>query len=157
MLICFLLYTVDLLYGCAPSFLGRHTAENIHNTFDSIIYEFNLSDKVSYIVSDNASNMAKAFSVAFPSCDAEAEEQLLVDDESIWSSEEHPEDLLVGVSDAEHIRCFAHTLQLTVKDGLKHTKPLYGVMGKASKVCSLLHTSTNFQVNITFIDDPLYF
>lgn len=53
----------------------------------------------------------------------------------------------VGVDiECEHLRCFAHTLQLTVKDGMSEVKPLYRVMAKCSRLSSLLHTSTTFQV-----------
>ena len=131
-------------------FIGRHTAENIQSSFDNILRQYNLSGRVSYIVSDNAANMAKAFSVKFPVTDHEAE-SLLVEDDSLWDTDD-PEDVISGAyPDASHIRCYAHTLQLTVKDGMKHIKPLYGVMGKTVKVCSLLHTSTTFKVMIFIV------
>lgn len=46
---------------------------------------------------------------------------------------------------AVHIRCFAHSLQLAVKDGLKQLKKLT-LVGRCSKISSLLHTSTTFKV-----------
>ena len=45
-----------------------------------------------------------------------------------------------------HLRCFAHTLQLAIKDALKETKVIYKALAKCSKLCSLVHTSTSFKV-----------
>ena len=52
--------------------------------------------------------MAKAFSVDFPTSERE-EDQSLVDDEVIWESEDDPEEILLGVSDAVHKRSFTHS------------------------------------------------
>ena len=45
-------------------FKGRHTAENIYSSYEGIIQLFGIERKVKYIVSDNASNMIKAFSLS---------------------------------------------------------------------------------------------
>lgn len=42
------------------------------------------------------------------------------------------------------LQCFAHTLQL-VGDGLKETKLVSAALSKASRLSSLLHTSTTFK------------
>lgn len=126
------------------SFAGRHTAENISSMFDTILSRFQLESKVRYIISDNAANMAAAFSVSFMTSE-EDEDPILVDDPTLWCAVDDcfPEDMGPGY---EHIRCFAHSLQLVVKDGLKEARPLYSVLAKCSKLASLLHTSTSFQV-----------
>ena len=63
--------------------LGRHTAQNILEQFDEVLVEFGLTGKVKAIISDNAANMAKAFSVSFPT-DEGSQESLLVDEEDMW-------------------------------------------------------------------------
>ena len=41
--------------------------------------------------------------------------------------------------------CFAHTLQLTVRDGLDRLSFLQPVMGKCSKLSNVLHQSATFR------------
>ena len=62
-------------------FTGRHSAENIRQAVSSILDEYQISDKVHVIVSDNASNMVKAFSVGFS-----ADDEKMVDEEEMWVS-----------------------------------------------------------------------
>lgn len=40
---------------------GRHTGENILQSYEEVASEFNIYTKVNHIVTDNASNMTKAF------------------------------------------------------------------------------------------------
>ncbi|CAF4269124.1 unnamed protein product [Rotaria sp. Silwood2] len=42
------------------------------------------------------------------------------------------------------IRCFAHTIQLVVKEGLQETKSILGSLEKVSSIAKLAHTSTKF-------------
>ena len=48
-------------------FLGRHTGENIARAFDAVVKEFGLESKIKSVVTDNATNMIKSFSL--PSMD----------------------------------------------------------------------------------------
>ncbi|XP_035852934.1 uncharacterized protein LOC118494171 [Sander lucioperca] len=48
-------------------FKGSHTAERICDQFEAICDEYNIKAKLDYIISDNAANMRKAFTVCFPS------------------------------------------------------------------------------------------
>ncbi|CAC5386803.1 unnamed protein product [Mytilus coruscus] len=47
-------------------FKGRHTAENILHEYEECITSFNINDKMFCVISDNASNMVKAFSFSVP-------------------------------------------------------------------------------------------
>ena len=42
-------------------FTGRHTADNISVQYEEVVNKFNIADKVTHVVSDNASNVVKAF------------------------------------------------------------------------------------------------
>lgn len=44
-------------------FKGHHSSENISAAFDEILEEYNISEKVDFIITDNAANMRKAFKV----------------------------------------------------------------------------------------------
>lgn len=66
-------------------FKGSHTAERICDQFEAICDEYNIKAKLDYIISDNAANMRKAFTVCFPSEqeeDDDAGDNL--DDPELW-------------------------------------------------------------------------
>ena len=107
---------------------------------------FGIGDKVSYVITDDASNMESAFSVKFPS-----------ESNSVSNSaEEHPcgnEDLMedntddsVDLIETERIACFAHLLQLAVGDVIKGTKSVSTALSKAVSVSNILHRSTAYKV-----------
>ncbi|XDV25941.1 hypothetical protein PO909_029765 [Leuciscus waleckii] len=104
-------------------FKGSHTAERICDQFEAICDEYNIKAKLDYIISDNAANMRKAFTVCFPS--EQEEDQQTVD---------------AAMAKKQRLQCFAHTLQLVVGDGLKETKVACPSLSKLSKLSSLLHT-----------------
>ncbi|KAK0143482.1 putative AC transposase [Merluccius polli] len=60
-------------------FKGRHSSENISAAFDEILDDYNISEKVHFIITDNAANMKKAFKVimADHSDDSEDEEDMV--------------------------------------------------------------------------------
>ena len=58
-------------------FKGSHTAERICDQFEAICdTTYNIKDKLDYIISDNAANMRKAFTVCFPSEQEDDEDHL---------------------------------------------------------------------------------
>nr|XP_029492831.1 uncharacterized protein LOC115111086 [Oncorhynchus nerka] len=67
-------------------FKGPHTAERICKQFEAICGEYSIKDKLDYIISDNAANMRKAFTVCFP---IEQEDEVLdkdhLDDPELWN------------------------------------------------------------------------
>ena len=46
---------------CCKRFKDKHSAENIRHEYGETVTAFNISDKITCIVSDNASNMIKSF------------------------------------------------------------------------------------------------
>lgn len=65
------------------SIAGRHSADNIRSNVEEVLADYELTDKVRYIISDNASNMVKAFSVRFLT------DEHMVDEEDIWVRAHH--------------------------------------------------------------------
>ena len=67
-------------------FKGSHTAERICEQFEAICDDYDIKDKVDYIISDNAANMRKAFTVCFPT---EHEDEVYdddhIDDPELWN------------------------------------------------------------------------
>ena len=101
---------------CCKRFKGKHSADRIRNEYEETISSFCLADKIIAVVSDNATNMIKAFSL--PGYDD------IKDTDESESEDENDDDNVMSDSDIflpKHSRCYAHTLQLTVKDGLKGT------------------------------------
>jgi len=129
-------------------FKGSHTAERICDQFEAICDEYNIKAKLDYIISDNAANMRKAFTVCFPSEkeeDDDAGDNL--DDPELWHdlTLEDQQTVNAAMAKKQRLQCFAHTLQLVVGDGLKETKVACPSLSKLSKLSSLLHTSTTFK------------
>lgn len=78
---------------------------------------FDLLNKVMFIVTDNASNMKKAFTVQLVA--DEEQDAPGVDDPELWEDLEEGEDVDQITVERARLSCFAHSLQLCVGDGLK--------------------------------------
>lgn len=130
-------------------FKGSHTAERICEQFEAVCDEYSIKNKIDYIISDNAANMRKAFTVCFPTEqeDEDVDEEDDLDDPELWHdlSLEDQETVDAALAKKQRLQCFAHTLQLVVGDGLKETKGTTSSLAKLSKLSSLLHTSTTFK------------
>ncbi|TRY76102.1 hypothetical protein DNTS_030158 [Danionella cerebrum] len=123
-------------------FKGSHTAERICDQFEAICDEYDIKATLDYIISDNAANMRKAFTVCFPS-----EQEDDGDDPELWCdlTLEDQQTVDAAMAKKQRLQCFAHALQLVVGDGLKETKVVCPSLSKLSKLSSLLHTSTTFK------------
>uniref|UniRef100_A0A674DIX8 HAT C-terminal dimerisation domain-containing protein n=1 Tax=Salmo trutta TaxID=8032 RepID=A0A674DIX8_SALTR len=135
------------LLAC-DSFKGPHMAERICEQFEAICGEYSIKDKLDYIISDNASNMRKAFTVCFPiEQEDEVHDADHLDDPELWNdlTLEDQQTVDAAIAKKQSLQCFAHTLQLVVGDGLKETKVMTPSLSKLSKISSLLHTSTTFK------------
>lgn len=132
----------SLLLKC-ERFTGSHTGERIHDKFEEICEIFNIKHKLDYIVCDNAANMKKAFTVCFPTVMDEDENE--VENNPLWEDvaqdQQEEVDAIHKSCRQQRLQCFAHTLQLVVRDGLKETKMLNSAMAKTTKLCSLLHST----------------
>jgi len=146
------------------SFKGSHTGLSIASAIEESISEHAMHDKVHYIVSDNASNMKKALGCIFtpgPRGDMESwlnadnltsDNTLAVEDsdslfddatlyEDMGNNERDSSEIVVG----ERIPCFAHSLQLTIRDGLQKCAVSRTAVAKCCKLSNLVHQSTVFK------------
>lgn len=138
---------------------GNHTGQRIRDLYDTIISDYNLVGKVSYIVTDNASNMKAAFKVSFPQSESSTSTQLPEsdgedddEDESCDSENSEPDWLDNGDSSineikASRISCFAHSLQLAILKGLSETKSANSALARATRVSNTLHRSCSYKVS----------
>lgn len=131
-------------------FKGSHTGERICEEFEQICDQYKIKQKIDHIICDNAPNMKKAFTTCFPSsAEADEDDDDCLDDAELWNAlpvdeEERLNETLTSKSQ-HRLQCFAHTLQLVVGDGLKETRAVSSALAKASRISSLLHTSTSFK------------
>lgn len=131
-------------------FKGKHTGDAIRREYEETIASYEIGHKVSNIVTDNASNMIKAFSFSLPGFEKTTIESIDTeidhDDESPDSMYECDDDCSEVSEDFEclpkHSRCFAHSLQLVVRDGLNDcTGHLKQLITKASKIVNYVRKS----------------
>lgn len=136
------------------SFAGSHTGTRIAEEIDKSVRDNKLGGKISHIVTDNASNMKRAIQVLLPhqaDDDVDQPDEAVLDDDSLWedldaADQEEVTDI-VSSKCAVRVACFAHTLQLVVKDGLVKlaAPPVRLAMAKCSKLCNLVHQSALFK------------
>ncbi|KAI0211964.1 hypothetical protein LSAT2_003149 [Lamellibrachia satsuma] len=116
---------------------GSHTAENVHLMYEETVACFDLAGKVSAIVTDNGSNMVKAFTLP-------GMENMAVDVDETHDSNltwvQLTDDLEFLVP--QQVPCFAHTLQLVVKDGLQHAGQVKSIIDKVAKLVAYVRKST---------------
>ena len=105
------------------SVLGRHTGDNISIVIQRCLHQYNIDKKIRFIITDNAANMKKAFSVLLAPADQEESNHLQpteLDDSSLWQDVDEVEQEVEAVSEGKtRLSCLAHTLQLAIGDGLK--------------------------------------
>ena len=107
--------------------------------FEETIAPYDLTHKISAIVTDNAANMVKAFSLPGMEILDEADSD---DDDPEGNDITQP--IVTDHFDQlpyEQIGCFAHTLQLTVKDGLKDAGHLKTVIAKVTSLVAHVRRS----------------
>lgn len=125
---------------CCKQFKGKHRAENIRHEYEETVSSYDIYEKIICIISVNAANMVKAFDFALPGFE---EEQKSFDGESESDGEYNCDDddmsKLCDEIFPKHSRCYAHTLQLVVKDVLGDCSPsLKSIVVKASNIVSFV-------------------
>ena len=117
--------------------------------FQITVSDFNINSKLTFIVTDSAANMLKAFSLpgfeTINECVHESDESDDDDSDCVFTEIADDEtsqfyDDLSNIS--QHIPCFAHTIQLVIKDGFKEVHNIAKVLKKASTIVSFVKKST---------------
>lgn len=120
-------------------FTGKHCVERI--AFKEIVEENGVHLIVSFIITDNASNIKRTFKVSMPQTSEHRWGlrwwNYVGRHWCIWVS--------FACSSGECLSCFAHSLQLVVNDGMKELKAVSKALAKASKITSLVHSSSQYR------------
>ncbi|CAF1579247.1 unnamed protein product, partial [Didymodactylos carnosus] len=140
---------------------GPHTGENIRNITEEILENLKIKHKVYRIITDNAASMLKAYkfglvvndndytdrndnnqhdiSTEFSSngdLDLSSEWILLDWCKTFTDSDDKDDDIAIRLS------CFAHSLQLAIRDGLRDAPYLAKSLSKCVKLARKSHKST---------------
>lgn len=116
--------------------------------FECCAEEYLIKNKINFVITDNASNMRKAFQARFLAEEDEAAEPEPEDE--IWQDLTPEDQEAVNATLDENCKmqrlsCFTHSLQLVIKDGLKEASGLSGTLSKLSRAANLLHSGTSFK------------
>ena len=113
-------WKINSIMVACHRFSGRHSAYNIYDKFQKMITSFEISNKISTIITDNAYNMVNAFSLhRFDTLQQESDQSDSEDDfENYGDPNFELEDDALALLPPVRTSCFAHTPQLVVKDGL---------------------------------------
>jgi hypothetical protein len=145
---------------------GHHTADVLLAEFEKVINYYHIEKKLVRLITDNASNNLKAFNdILLPGFESyfdddehNIEENDLTQDVNDEYEENSDDDLddkfqLVPLDEniiqclSENLEllrlpCFCHTLQLVVKDGIKHSSNASTALTKVAKIAKFSHSST---------------
>ena len=138
----------SVMLACSR-FHGSHTGDAIAEEYETVVTSFHLTHKLSFVITDSASNMIKAFLLH-----GFEEDEILLENEVEVTSyvEEEQEDIYqlegnIGTDVYselnQHIPCFAHVLQLVIKDGFKQASSINKVLNKVTTIVMHVRKSVN--------------
>ena len=142
----------------------RHTGENIRNVTEDILEKLKITRKIYRIITDNASNMIKAYKFglsvvaddhpnqstqenyngntlkndAVNDDDPDSQIELVLTD----PIDDHEPKLDLGNNKNIRLSCFAHSLQLVIRDGLTNVALLSKTLAKCKKLSKKSQKST---------------
>ena len=123
-------------------FSGSHTGEEILQHYEDVEHAFAITGKVDNIVTDNGANITRAFRLLEIDYESQPDTfELDTDEEELQPVEDLSDDDLYQIK-PKHYPCFAHTIQLVIKDGLANADQIKRVLGKASRLVNHVRHST---------------
>jgi hypothetical protein len=150
------------------AYKGPHTGKSIATAIEKTVNDFKLRGKLEYVVTDNASNMRKALDILKEVMTVPVDENVnvneeengevgqplpvdLIDDETLFSDldEEDAKEVkdVFQRHSVDRLSCFAHSLQLVVKDGLDNCAAIRSVIAKCTALANTCHQSAGFKEN----------
>jgi len=122
-----------------------HTGQRIADELDTVMEDFNITSRTRFIVTDNTSNMKKAMCILLGNDEVSASVDTYFgfDDPSVW--EDHDDDALNVPEGCTRLPCFAHSLQLVIRDGLQNLTVCRRALAKTSKLANIVHQSSVFR------------
>jgi len=136
------------------AFKGSHTGARIAAELEKVIDEHSLQGKVVHIVSDNASNMRKAFELlrlkdVDDDEDAATGTDDLLDDDALFEDLHEDDGIEVSQVIDRHclsrLSCFAHSVQLAIKEAMAKCTTARSIMAKCCKLANCCHQSAIFR------------
>ena len=133
---------------------GRHTADVLLAEFEKVINYYHIEKKLVHLITDNAANNLKAFdNILLPGFENyftdgdDTEEQIgdsSIDNFELVSLDDDIVQCLSENFELLRLPCFAHTIQLVVKDGIKHASNATAALTKVAKIARFSHSSILF-------------
>ena len=124
-------FALQTVMVACKRFHGSHTANRIHQVFEETLASYAIQGKISAVVTDNASNMVRAFSLPGLENINELPDPDEVDGEMLQPTGDDLDDFTY-----DRLSCFIHTLQLTVNDG--RLKDVGKLRSEIAKVAALV-------------------
>ncbi|KAG7157476.1 hypothetical protein Hamer_G005919 [Homarus americanus] len=131
-------HTMNSVMLACRRFKGSHTSDNIYDMCQETVASYNVGSKVTTIVTDNAANMVKAFTL-FPVEQLDEDNEFDDNDCDILPPDDTTK---FECLPPNHSPCFAHTLQLVVKDGMEQDGQIKQILAKVSMLVSFCRKST---------------
>ena len=97
-------WTLSSVMLACTRFCGRHTVDYVLQQYEDTMAKYQISHKVSHIVTDSASNILKAFSFNLPGFDSSPDDEHDYKDQDNLSDEEADPAAFDHLPD--HITCF---------------------------------------------------
>lgn len=140
---------------------GTQIGEQICDAFEDVIKEYDIKNKIDFIIKDDTGCMKTAFRVRLP-CDSKVLEEVPVDvdlldwednaeDDTIWQDlDEEDNDVICSTFERHSnskklLPCFAHSLQLVISDGMVEATCAATIITKARLMAAL------YQDNLVFM------